>query len=114
MSLDASAACALFCDDAQYFITPFDPPLHGHTELVIYWQGIVTSQQNVKFSYRVLSFDQPVGVAHWSASFVRVKSGKRRELDGMLMAEFDESWRCSIFREWWHSRQMVDDGMAFA
>ena len=112
MTLDASASCALFCEDAQYFITPFDSPLCGQSELGIYWRGVVKSQRNVKFEFSVLSFNQPIGIAHWSVSFTRVKSRKRRELDGILMAEFDEAGQCRIFREWWHSRRIVNDGMA--
>ncbi len=107
MSLDATAACALFADDAEYFITPFDVPLRGQSELADYWQSVVKTQQDVNFSYEVFSLNQSVGIAHWSAEFTRVKSGKRSGLDGMLMAEFDNRGQCKLFREWWHSHQIA-------
>ena len=34
------------------------------------------------------------------AKFVRVPSGKRVELNGILVAEFEESGRCIDFKEW--------------
>lgn len=107
MSLDAPAACALFTDDAEYFITPFDLPLRGQSELTNYWQGVVTTQKDVLFNYQRLSVNLFVGIAHWSAKFTRAKSGKRIALDGILMAEFDKQGRCKLFREWWHSQQIA-------
>lgn len=107
MSLDATAACALFTDDAEYFIRPFDVPLRGQSELTTYWQGVVTTQKDVTFSYQVLSVNLFAGIAHWSAEFRRVQSGKYTELDGILVAEFDHQSRCKLFREWWQSHQIA-------
>jgi len=103
---DAEAAVGLFTDDARYHETPFDDPMVGRDAIFRYWtQGAGESQRAVDFSHVPLAVVEDAGLARWRASFVRVPSGNRVELDGFLMAEFVEGGRCSVFREWWHRRE---------
>jgi hypothetical protein len=42
-------------------------------------------------------------VAHWRATFRRAdEAAARSALDGVLMAAFDRSGRCTSLRQWWH------------
>ena len=103
---DPEAAVKLFTDDAHYYETPFDDPMVGTEAIFQYWtEGAEHSQKDVQFSYQVAAVTGTVGLARWSASFVRVPSGRRVELEGFLEAEFGADGRCSIFREWWHRRE---------
>ena len=104
---DPGAAAALFTEDAAYHETPFADPMRGHAAIRRYWQsGAAESQMAVEFGYTILAIEGNLGVAHWRAVFMRVPSQTQVRLDGILTAEFDDSVRCKIFREWWHRLEM--------
>lgn len=103
---DAQAAVALFTHDASYYETPFDEPMVGKDAIHQYWsQGAAESQKDVRFSYEIKAVVESEGLAQWQASFVRIPSGRRVELDGFLLAKFSAPGKCSLFREWWHRRE---------
>ncbi len=103
---DADAVQELFTADATYHEVPFDEPMVGVDAIRRYWtEGAGQSQRDVDFGHDVLSFDDEVGIARWKASFVRVPSGSEVHLDGILVADFDSSQRCTRFREWWHREE---------
>lgn len=103
---DAGAVIGLFADDARYHENPFADPMVGREAIGRYWNaGAGDSQKDVQFTHRAVATTEGRGLAHWRASFVRVPSGNRVELDGFLMAEFDADGKCVIFREWWHRRE---------
>jgi ketosteroid isomerase-like protein len=103
---DAEAAMALFAMDAEYYENPFDDPMVGKDAIHRYWSdGAGESQRDVRFVHEAIAVVESTGLAHWQAAFVRIPSGNHVELDGFLMAEFDASGRCAVFREWWHRRE---------
>lgn len=104
---DPQAAAELFSPDAQYFETPFDEPMIGRDAIYQYWSGAAQSLRDVQFSYQILAVKQNLGLARWQANFVPASLGARIALDGVLLAEFDDQGKCSLFREWWH-RQEID------
>lgn len=103
---DPEAAARLFAPDARYHETPFDEPMIGREAIHRYWaEGARDAQEQVRFSHDVVAVVGDAGVARWRATFTRVPSGRRVELDGVLLAEFDREGRCTVFREWWHRRE---------
>ncbi len=103
---DSDGVLHLFSADAVYFETPFDPPLVGHDAIRRYWtEGAENAQRNVKFEAHPISFDGKMGFALWHATFERVSSDARVELDGVLSVHFDAQMLCVVFREWWHRRE---------
>jgi len=101
------AAVALFSDEIRYFETPFDEPMSGKDAVYRYWrEGAGESQRDVKFEHEAMAVVGNQGLAKWRASFVRIPSGNRVELDGFLVAEFDGTGKCATFREWWHRREV--------
>ena len=102
---DPDAAARLFAEDATYHETPFDEPMRGHEEILAYWSDVPRSQVDVHFSYEVLATSEEEGVAHWSASFLRLPARTPVELDGILLAKLDAGGRCTQFREWWHRQE---------
>jgi limonene-1,2-epoxide hydrolase len=103
---DPDAAARLFTENATYQETPFEEPMRGQAAIRAYWEEVPRGQDQVKFACEVLAFDgQGEGIAHWRASFARVPSGVRVELDGILVVQLDESGLCTEFREWWHRRE---------
>ncbi len=103
---DSQAAIDLFADKAQYYETPFDDPFVGRDAIRQYWsEGAGESQKDVQFVYGDVVVLKNKGFAKWQASFIRIPSGNQVELDGFLLAEFTETGKCSVFREWWHRRE---------
>lgn len=101
-SRDPQAAAALFTADAEYYWTPFDPPHRGHSAIAAAWQGAVSQQKDVHFSYTVLAVDGARGIAHWHTRFNAIASGAAMQLDGIMAVELASPSQCRLFREWWH------------
>ena len=103
---DAKAVMTLFAPGAAYHETPFDPPLVGLDAIHDYWKaGAGQTQTDVVFNYEVLSVAGILGIAHWSATLVRLPAHTSVRLDGALAARFDSGGRCAEFREWWHRQE---------
>jgi glyoxylase I family protein len=106
MTGDPQAAVQLFTPSAAYHETPFDSPMVGAEAIRRYWtEGAKNAQTDVQFEATPLWFDGTTGVARWRATFRRVPSMGFVELDGTLLARFDDEMRCEEFREWWHRRE---------
>jgi len=96
------AASLFTTQGAEYYWTPFDPPQRGREEIAAAWQGAVTQQRDIHMTFEVLAVDGNRGIAHWRTEFRSVASGEAVQLDGILIAEFDDLKQCRVFREWWH------------
>lgn len=101
-SRDPEAAVGLFTSDALYYETPFDEPARGSEGIRMYWAESTGRQRGVGFRGQVLAVSGLRGLARWSAEFVRIPSGARVELDGILQVDFAPGGRCRELREWWH------------
>lgn len=101
---DSKGAAQLFSEDAKYYWTPHDAPQSGRAEIAAAWEGAVSHQKDVRFTFEPFAVAGAAGMARWHASFVSLADGKPKELDGVLRAEFDDEGLCREFREWWHFR----------
>jgi len=102
---DPAAAVRLFTEDAAYHETPYEPPMVGHAAIARYWtEGAQQTQADVTFDATVIALVNDTGYARWQATFRRLPSNHRVELDGVLMARFVDDC-CGEFREWWHRRE---------
>ncbi len=99
---DPIAAARLFSEDCRYFETPFSEPAIGRDGVLKYWQAVPEGQADVTFRFQVLAVRSRTVFAHWSATFTRVSTGARVNLDGVFLLEFAEGGLCSTLREWWH------------
>ena len=102
---ESAAVDRLYSEDVLYYETPFEEPMRGRAAVRDYSAQAAATQKDVRFSADVLSVDQDTGMARWRASFTRVPSGVRVELDGIAAVTFDDAGRCREFREWWHRRE---------
>ena len=109
-SRQPDAAAALFTEDAEYYWTPLQAPMCGREEIVAAWRAAIDRQKDVRFRFDVLAVCGSHGIAHWRTSMVRRASGEAIEVDGVLLAEFDEAGLCRCFREWWHSSEASPAG----
>ncbi len=107
---DADAVITLFSNDAKYYETPFDEPMVATQAIYNYWrEGAAESQTDVRFTYQALAVVENIGLAQWQATFTRLPSSNRVELDGFLTAEFTPLSQCTIFREWWHRQEIENN-----
>ncbi len=101
---DPDAIAKLYTEDAAYYETPYDEPMRGLAAIREYASRAKAAQRDVEFWHQPHCAGD-VGIARWGASFVRVPSGVKVELDGVVFVRLDEDNRCYEFREWWHRRE---------
>jgi len=98
---DAEAVIRLFAEDATYQETPFNQPMRGREAIRQYWsRAVVTYQEEIRFGFEILSVNATTGIAHWWASFVRISSKTRVNLDGVFLLTFDAAGLCREVGEW--------------
>lgn len=102
-SRDPDLAASLFTDQALYHEDPFDEPIVGRQGIRTYWQGATAQQKDIDVLVREPHLVGNTVIAEWGARYTHVPSGERRELRGILLAEF-EGEQVAAFREYWHRR----------
>ncbi len=107
---DAQAAADLFTNNATYQENPFDEPLRGRAAIRAYWADLPRTQDDIRADFEVLNVTETSGVARWSASYTRIPTGDRVQLEGVFIASFDpDGTQAHTFREWWHQRETRSD-----
>ena len=106
---DARASAALFSSDARYYESPHDEPIVGREAIQQYWKRGAQSFTNKTAAYEILAVQDNLGVARWQARFTVLKTGARASLDCIFLVEFDAQGKCSVFREWWHWRNLAPE-----
>lgn len=100
---DPELAASLFTSDAIYQESPFGEPLAGQEAIRAYWEGATKEQKDIDVLLREPYIDANMVIAEWGTRYTHIPSGERRELRGILLAEFDGEL-VSSFREYWHRR----------
>ena len=103
---DPQASAELFARNAEYYETPFDMPMIGRDAIRKYWEIGAQALKDKEASYEVLSVKDNLGIARWQSKFTDVNSGKRFMLDCVFLVEFNNNDKCSVFREWWHIKNL--------
>jgi len=93
----------LCADTFLWYETPFDEPLTKKEHLLAEWQGIL-KQEDIKVTYEVMCTNENMGFAHWHATFTRLPSNEKAELDGIFLVMLDVEGKCTEFRQWYNSR----------
>lgn len=104
-SRHADLAASLFTRDAHYWETPFGPPIVGREAIRSYWKAATEKQQDIHFSVRSSLHQKYTLVADWVCAYRSLPSGERRELAGMMFAEFYGD-QVRTFRECWVRRTL--------
>ena len=97
----------LFPDKFMYFETPFEKPHTTKKDLINLWQDVPKSQDNTKFSYKIISFSHNLGIVHWNASFVRKGRNIKAYLDGIFQIQLDNDGLCTEFKQWWITKEIT-------
>ena len=91
---------------AEQFIwhdAPFDKPITTKEDLLREWQSILNHGE-INVTYEILSIENNIGIAHWHATFTRLPSGGKAELDGIYKVTLDENGKCTEFHQWYNSK----------
>ncbi len=91
----------LCADKFLWYETPFRTPYTSKEEILKEWQGVF-DQKEISVSYKIVSVDETVGVAKWSASFVSISSNKKTVMDGIYVVKLNDNGECTEFREWFN------------
>ena len=102
---DAELAASLFTDGAIYQETPFGEPIVGVEAIRAYWTGATAQQKEIDVLMQEPTVVEDTVIAEWGVRYVHIPTGERRELRGILIAEF-EGEKVSSFREYWHRRAL--------
>ncbi len=100
---DAALAASLFTRDAHYWETPFNEVAVGREAVRSYWQRATEKQEHIRFSVGHHYLTRYHLVAEWICHYTDKGSGERRELAGVLLADF-YGGQVRTFREYWHRR----------
>ena len=96
-------AASLFTRDAHYWENPFGEPLVGREAIAAYWKTATDTQEDLHFAVRNSTRAGYTLIAEWACTYTHRPSGERRELAGMLFADFYGP-QVRTFREYWHRR----------
>ena len=99
---DPDLAAGLFTRDAQYREDPFRPPIVGREAIHDYWAGETGRQENVQFTIGTVIQRGYLLAVEWTCTYQDRSSGEKKELAGMLLADFYGK-QVRHFREYWHS-----------
>lgn len=97
---DPEAAAALFSPGATYRDNIFEDPHRGREGVASYWANVTESQSDVSVRMgRPFVDGRRVAVEFWTNMKV---GGDDVTLPGCLLLDFDDDWKCTRLREYWH------------
>jgi hypothetical protein len=101
---DPAAASNLCSENVIYYEDPFLPPLKGREAVKKIWLDVPTTQKGIKFVYKIITVSEDLGIAEWSASFIRVPSNTKAKLRGIYLVKLNSKGLCAEFHQWWNNK----------
>ena len=95
----------LFAENFKYYETPFSTPIKTKKELLKLWQDVPNSQKDITFDFEILSEINNDYLAHFHASFVRIKNYSKTALDGIFSVKLNNNNLCTEFKWWWNTEE---------
>jgi ketosteroid isomerase-like protein len=106
---DPDEAMALYREDAEFRLDPFDGPALGANEIRAIWNDVAASQASVEFdAERVWVVGQTV-LAPWHAAFTQRANGDRVRIRGFSTFELDDEGLIQRQKQWALSRVVGRD-----
>jgi ketosteroid isomerase-like protein len=106
---DVDGAVALYREDAELRLDPFEEPLRGSNAIRELWNGVATDQLNVEFdAERVWTVGRTV-LTSWHAAATHRSSGDRERLRAFTTFELDDAGLIARQKQWVHSRIVGTD-----
>ena len=105
MAHDGDAFVALFGDDAELVLDPFEPPLVGHNALRAYLLEAAGAERYYDLAIERHWVSGDTVLAAWHASWNRVGDDAKVRQAGFLSAEVGEDGRIGRLRLWTVARE---------
>lgn len=102
---DGDAFVALFADEAQLVLDPFEAPLAGHNALRAYLLEAADAERTYDLAIERHWVSGDTVLAAWHASWNRVGDGAKVRQAGFLSAEVGEDGRIERLRLWTVTRE---------
>ena len=87
----------LFADDATYSMHPFAEPVAGLEAIRLLWDEERSPDERFTMDWRVVAFDDGVGVVWLEVHYTAPKDQLFRDL---WILRFGDDGRCTAFEEW--------------
>ena len=100
---NADLAAGLFTRDAEYRQDPFGQAVIGREAIHDYWAGATGRQSEIHFTVGKFIHSGYMLAAEWTCTYQDRASEVKKELAGMLFADFYGK-QVRHFREYWHTR----------
>lgn len=99
------AILPLFADKFEYYETPYKKPYTTKEGLIKLWQEVPDSQKDIKFGFDIITVTNNMAIAHWQATFTRIKQNKKAVLDGIFLVKLNGQGLATLFRQWWVAKE---------
>lgn len=98
---DSDEIGSLFSAQAEYYVTPFGEPWRGRRAIVAAWQSDREGHSEVRYESEELALKADRGLARVRVRYLtNAFPLDQVEADAIFSVVFDESERCSEFRQW--------------
>ena len=106
---DPELAMALYREDAEVRLDPFEDPVRGSNEIRAIWNDVAATQDHVEFdAERVWTAGQTV-LASWHAAFTRRSNAERVRIRGFTTFELDDEGLIQRAKQWASARVVGRD-----
>ena len=106
---DPDLAMALYSEDAEVRLDPFEEPARGANEIREIWNDVAATQDHVEFDAERIWVVEHTILASWHAAFTRRSSSERVRIRGFSTFELDESGLIERARQWAQARVVGRD-----
>jgi ketosteroid isomerase-like protein len=97
---DPDLAVALYRDDAELRLDPFEEPAHGINEIREIWNDVAATQDHVEFDAERVWASGNTVLTSWHAAFTRRSNAERVRIRGFSTFELDEARLIQRARQW--------------
>lgn len=101
-----SQLAAIFAKDISYQVSPWRKPIHGLTNLGLFWEQAREPKEVFILQKHIVAIDEMTVVARIFVRYAHDKPARWRDL---WILQFDQKGLCIVFEEWPFSENQ-DDG----
>jgi ketosteroid isomerase-like protein len=112
-SADREDIARLFTDDVRYFTAPYDEPLEGVEEVVVYWLGEDEAVIPWTFEHAVIAREGDLYVVQGVTRYpegTRDAGGRAEVFHNLWLVTLTSDDRASEFVEYWMLADQADGG----
>jgi ketosteroid isomerase-like protein len=106
---DPDAAVALYAEDAEMRLDPFEEALHGENAIRAFWNNVAATQANVEFDAERVWVSGPTVLSSFHAAYTWRETADRYRVRGFVTFELDDAGLVARHRQWGIGRVVGTD-----